>query len=161
MRLVVADTSPLRYLVQIDEIELLPRLFEKIFVPSIVCDELSHPSAPEVVREWIASRPTWLDVSVVRASDDPSFISLDQGENAAITLGLSISADLVLIDDRRGAAVAREKGLEVTGTLGVLDLAARRGIVDLAAALARLRKTNFRRREELLDSLLRQHNRGK
>ena len=33
MRLVVADTSPLRYLVQIDRIELLPRLFEKIFIP--------------------------------------------------------------------------------------------------------------------------------
>jgi predicted nucleic acid-binding protein len=143
MRLVVADTSPLRYLVQIDQIELLPRLFEKVFVPSIVCDELRHPSAPEVVRDWIGSGPKWLDVSVVRGSDDPSFSSLDQGENAAITLGLSISADLVLIDDRRGAAVAREKGLEVTGTLGVLDLAARRGIIDLAAALARLRTTNF------------------
>ena len=88
MRLVVADTSPLRYLVQIDEIELLPRLFEKVFVPSILCDELSHPSTPEAVRGWIASRPTWLDLSVVRASHDPSFISLDQSENAAITLGL-------------------------------------------------------------------------
>jgi predicted nucleic acid-binding protein len=161
MRLVVADTSPLRYLAQIDQIELLPRLFEKILVPSIVCDELRHPSAPQPVRDWIESSPGWLDVSVVLASDDPSLRGLDQGENAAITLGLSISAALVLIDDRRGAAAAREKGLEVTGTLGVLDLAARRGVVDLAAALARLRTTNFRRREELFDSLLRQHNRGK
>jgi predicted nucleic acid-binding protein len=44
MRVVVADTSPLRYLVQIDQINLLPRLFEKIFIPSVVCDELGHPS---------------------------------------------------------------------------------------------------------------------
>ena len=39
MRLVVADTSPLRYLVQIDQIALLPGLFEKIFIPSVVWAE--------------------------------------------------------------------------------------------------------------------------
>ena len=50
MRVVVADTSPLRYLAQIDQIELLPRLLEKIFIPSVVYDELRHPSAPEAVR---------------------------------------------------------------------------------------------------------------
>ncbi len=59
------------------------------------------------------------------ASDDPSLAALDEGEKAAIALGLSLSADLVLIDERRGAAAARGKGFEVTGTLGVLDLAAR------------------------------------
>ena len=160
MRFVVADTGPLRYLVQIDQIELLPRLFEKIFIPSVVYDELRHPSAPEAVRNWMSSRPDWLEVSVVSASDDPSLGALDEGEKAAIALGLSLSADLVLIDDRRGAAVARGKGFEVTGTLGILDLAARRGMVDLVDALARLRTTNFRGREELYDTLLKQHRRG-
>jgi len=160
MRLVVADTSPLRYLVQIEQIDLLPRLFEKIFIPSVVYDELRHASAPEAVRNWMSSRPDWLEVSVVSAGDDPSLGALDEGEKSAIALGLSLHADLILIDDRRGAAAARDKGFEVTGTLGILDLAARRGIVDLADALARLRTTNFRRREELFDALLKQHKRG-
>jgi predicted nucleic acid-binding protein len=160
MLIVVADTSPLRYLVQIDHIQLLPRLFEKILIPSVVSDELRHPSAPEVVRNWVSSRPDWLEVSVVNLSDDPSLGALDDGEKSAISLGLSVSADLILIDDRRGAAAARDKGLEVTGTLGILDLAARRGMIDFASALARLRATNFRRREELLDALLKQHKRG-
>ena len=106
MRLVVADTSPLRYLVQIDQIELLPRLFDKIFIPSVVCDELRHPSAPESVRNWMRSRPDWLEVSVVSPSDDPSLGALDEGEKSAIALGLSLSADLILIDDRQGAAAA-------------------------------------------------------
>jgi len=44
MRLVVADTSPIRYLVRIGKIDLLPHLFEKIFLPSVVADELRHPS---------------------------------------------------------------------------------------------------------------------
>jgi predicted nucleic acid-binding protein len=108
----------------------------------------------------MSSRPDWLEVSVVSASEDPSLGGLDVGEKSAIALGLSLSADLVLIDDRRGAAVARGKGFEVTGTLGILDLAARRGMIDLADTLARLRTTNFRRREELLDALLRQHEQG-
>ncbi len=160
MRLVVADTSPLRYLVQIGEIDLLHQLFEKIIIPSLVCDELRHPSAPESVRNWIESIPEWLEISVVRASDDPSLATLDEGEKSAIALGLSLAADLLLIDDRRGVAAARANGFEVIGTLGVLDLAARRGMVDLADALSRLRATNFRRREELFDALLRQHSRG-
>ncbi len=160
MRLVVADTSPLHYLVQIHQIELLPRLFEKVFTPSVVCDELRHPSAPEARRNWIDSSPGWIEVSAVSASDDPSLDALDEGEKSAIALGLSLSAGLILIDDRRGAAVARGKGFEVSGTLGILDLAARRGMVDLADALARLRTTNFRRREGLFDALLKQHQRG-
>jgi len=160
MRVVVADTSPLRYLLQIDQIELLPRLFEKILIPSVVCDELKHPSAPEVVRNWMNMRPGWLEVSVVSSGEDPSLAALDEGEKSAIALGLSLRADLILIDDSRGAAVARDKGFEVTGTLGILDLAARRGMIDLADALARLRTTNFRRREELFDALLKQHKRS-
>lgn len=122
MRLVAADTGPLRYLIQIGQIELLPRLFERIFVPSAVCEELSHPSAPETVRAWIGLRREWLDVSEV-AGDDPSLNTLDHGEKAVIALASTLHADLILVDDRSAAAIARAKGFEVTGTLGVLDLA--------------------------------------
>ena len=90
-------------------------------------------------------------------SDDPELSALDDGEKSAIALGLSLSADIILIDERRGAAAALRKGFEVTGTLGVLDLATERGMVDLAAALARLRETNFRFKEELFDALLQKH----
>jgi predicted nucleic acid-binding protein len=58
------------------------------------------------------------------------------------------------MDDREGVMVGRSKGLTVTGTLGVLSLAARRGLVDLADAFARLKRTNFRYRQEIVDELL-------
>jgi predicted nucleic acid-binding protein len=45
--IVVADTSPVHYLVLIGEVEILPALFEKIVVPTAVLDELVHPGAPE------------------------------------------------------------------------------------------------------------------
>ena len=72
MRLVVADTGPLNYLVLIDAIELLPKLFEKVFVPEAVRAELVHQDAPAVVRAWAAQPPAWLDVRTVSSGiDDP------------------------------------------------------------------------------------------
>jgi predicted nucleic acid-binding protein len=157
MRLVVADTSPVRYLIRIGEIGLLPGLFEKIMVPSVVVEELRHPSAPTVVRDWMREPPVWLEVLPVVTPDDPLFRALDDGERAAIALALTLQADLILIDERAGAAAAAQKGFAVTGTLGVLDLAAERGLVDLPSALARLANTNFRYRQELFDALLKKH----
>ena len=157
MRLVVADTSPIRYLVRIGQIDLLPRLFEKIFVPSVVADELRHPSAPPAVRDWMQQPPGWLEVMPVAEIDDPALAALDRGERSAIALGVFLRADLILIDDRKGVVAALSKGFEVTGTLGVLDLAAERGMVDLVDAIDRLKGTNFRYRQELFDVLLKKH----
>jgi len=70
---------------------------------------------------------------------------------------IPLRADLLLMDDRKGVIVARSKGLRVTGTLGVLDIAAERGLVDFAQAINRLRRTTFRIPEALLDSLLKKY----
>ena len=154
MRLVVADTSPVFYLLSIGHIDLLPRLFGKIFVPDAVHKELCHPSAPALVREWVARLPDWVEVVSVETLDDAAFLPLGAGESAAITLALSMHADLILIDERKGTRVALDKGFEVAGTLGVLALAARRGLVDLADSFARLKRTNFRYRQGIMDALL-------
>jgi predicted nucleic acid-binding protein len=116
--------------VQIGRIELLARLFEEIKLPSIVAEELRHPSAPPAVRAWMQDLPEWVKVLTAPESDNPILGKLDPGERAAIALGPSLKADLILIDERKGTAVALTKGFEVTGTLGVLDLAATRGLVN-------------------------------
>jgi len=154
MRLVVADTSPLFYLLSIEQIDLLPRLFGNILVPDAVYEELRHPAAPTVVREWAAPLPPWAEVRSVEILADAALAPLGAGERAAIALALTLNADLILIDERKGTAVAREKGFEVTGTLGVLSLAARHGLVDLAESFSRLKRTNFRYRQEIMDALL-------
>lgn len=156
MRLVVADTSPVFYLLSIDQIELLPRFFGKTFIPNAVHRELGHPSAPELVRQWVARLPEWVEMISVEALDDTALLPLGAGEREAITLALSMRADLILIDERKGTNVALDKGFEVTGTLGVLALAARRGLVDLADSFARLKRTNFRYRQGIMDMLLEQ-----
>lgn len=109
---------------------------------------------PEIVRVWIENPPGWLEVRVSPAIDDPSLQALDDGERAAIALPLALKADLILMDDRAGVAVARSKGFAVTGTLGLLDLAARRKLLKLDEAFARLKATNFRYPPEIMDALL-------
>jgi predicted nucleic acid-binding protein len=150
-RLVVADTSPIYYLLSIGHIDLRPQLFGKVFVPDAVHRELCHPAAPPVVRDWVARLPVWVEVTPVEAMEDTMLQPLGAGERDAITLALSLHADLILIDERKGRAVALSKGFDVTGTLGVLGLAARRGLVDLADSFARLKRTNFRYRQEIMD----------
>lgn len=81
---------------------------------------------------------------------------LDNGERMAIALAGTIGADLILMDDRDGVAFARRQGFAVTGTLGILDLAARRGLIDLGEAFTRLNATSFHYRQGLRDALLAQ-----
>jgi predicted nucleic acid-binding protein len=156
MRLVVADTGPINYLILIDAIGVLPKLFERIFIPVAVHKELIDSEAPEEVRAWILQAPAWLEVRANPELENgsPDERILDEGERAAIALARVISADLILMDDRAGVAVAQQHGLVVTGTLGVLELAARRGMIDLASAFARLKSTNFRYPPQIIDALL-------
>lgn len=157
MAIIVADTGPLRYLVLIDTIDLLPRLFGRVLIPEIVGAELSRSSTPLPVREWLATEPSWLE----RRPNPPTLgmlpPQLDAGERAAIALAQDIGDALLLIDDRAGIEAARGRGLKATGTLGILLQAAGLGLVDLPTAFARLKATNFRYRPALLDALLAQH----
>jgi predicted nucleic acid-binding protein len=159
VRLVIADTGPVNYLILIGYIDLLPALFEKVVLPSAVQAELTARKAPLSVRSWIASPPAWLEIHAMPSGpfDYGSLEGLDEGEKAAIGLAESLGADMLLMDDREGVMAARRKGLRVTGTLGILDLAAERGLADFAKAVERLRRTNFRRPEALLDALLKKH----
>jgi predicted nucleic acid-binding protein len=163
MRLVVADAGPLHYLVLTGDIELLPKLFESVLAPQAVHDELNDPATPEEVRAWIARTPGWLEIrpNLTPPQENESMRILDAGESAAIALALSVKADLVLMDDREGVSAARGEGLAVTGTLGILDIAARRGLIDLADAFERLKRTSFYYRQGLLDTILDAHTKGK
>ena len=50
---VVSDTSPICYLWLIGHIELLPDLFNHIFIPDAVCFELKDKGAPASLRNWV------------------------------------------------------------------------------------------------------------
>ena len=145
MRLVIADTGPLNYLILIGHIGLLPVLFEKVVLPTTVQSELASRKAPPFVRDWVANLPAWVEVreAPLSQAEDASLKGIDAGEKAAIQLAVSLHADLLLMDDRKGVNAAQRKGLRVTGTLGILDLAAQRGLAEFAQAVEQLRQTNL------------------
>jgi len=146
---VVSNTSPLNYLVLIDHQEILPALFGHVLIPEAVWHELRSPAAPQPVKAFLETWPSWLERRIV--SQAPQDLQqLDPGEQEAIALAQSVGASLVLLDEKKGRRAARDLGFVVTGTLGVLDLAARRGLVDLADALKRLERTTFRTTPRLL-----------
>lgn len=150
---VVSNTSPLNYLVLIELQQLLPAIFNRVLVPEAVLRELRSPAAPAQLGEWLDTKPDWLESRV--AADIPGELrELGPGERGAIVLAESVDDGLVLLDERKARGIARQRGLAVTGTLGVLDLAAARGLVDLADAFERLARTNFRGSPRLLRSLL-------
>ena len=150
----VADTSPLCYLILIDEIGLLSRLFDRVFVPPAVISELLHPDAPDAVREWAKNLPSGISVVKVPARSAPGLEKLQAGEREAILLAETVHADLILLDEKLARRAAAEIGLRITGTLGVLAEGASKGIVDLPAAIDRLRKTTFRCSPALLKATL-------
>ena len=153
--LVVADTSPLNYLVLIGQEAILPALYQRVVIPPAVLADLRQPRTPEAVRAWVAQPPAWLEVrQPQRALDARQFPRLGAGEREAIALAHELRAMLLLIDDADGRDVAERHALAAMGTLGILDNAALRGLVDLPSALARLQATTFRARRELFEALL-------
>jgi predicted nucleic acid-binding protein len=151
MIVVVADTSPLNYLIQIECQHLLPALFERVFVPTAVVKELDPPGTPAVVRTFLRQMPQRIAVRQVGLVPDPTLAVLDPGEQEAIQLAKEEHADLLLMDEKVGTRLARRHGLAVIGTLGVLVQAARYRLLDIDAALARLRATDFRCTPQVLE----------
>jgi len=152
--LIIADASPLHYLVLVGHVEILPALYERIMVPERVMAELRHQQTPIVVREWIETRPEWLEVRQVHVAASGSLAELGDGERDAILLALELHADLILLDDRRARVEASRQSLSFTGTLGVLEAASRRDLVNLPEVVGCLLETNFRVAPSLIHALL-------
>lgn len=143
---VVSDTGPLRYLVEIDAIDLLPNLYGGILTTPEVLGELKFDHFPDRVRTWAETPPTWLEIAA------PTTIrrftpEVHQGEASAISLAVERSADLILIDERTASAVALDAGLETYGLLGVVARGGARELIDFEDAMARIKKTKFRMKE--------------
>lgn len=127
---VVCDTSPLILLAKIDRLELLFRLYEQVAIPVSVLDEARVRSTEETTAiEALVENQA---VEIERGSPEvlqsvPA--DLGAGERAAIAVAIETGADLVILDDRAGRRVARERDLSVTGTIGILIEARARDMI--------------------------------
>jgi predicted nucleic acid-binding protein len=156
--IVIADTTPLNYLILIGQDRLLEALYGRVIVPPAVLAELQSQAAPPRVKTWMSRRPDWLEVNDAVFPADPSLAHLDAGERDAILLAQTLKADVLLMDDLGGRREAARRNLVVTGTLTVLYLGAGRGLVeDFPATLNQLLKTGFRASPRIIQLFLGRH----
>lgn len=155
----VSNTTPLRYLIAIGHEDLLGQLFEKVFVPVAVHEELTDSKTPENVRRRILSLPAWFGVRTVREAPASAFpVILHRGEREAILLAETLRSDVLLIDEQIGRTIALSRNLPLSGTLGVLERADTMGLVaSFPEVLKQLKASGFFIAEALEQQLVQRH----
>ncbi|WP_017299853.1 DUF3368 domain-containing protein [Nodosilinea nodulosa] len=134
--IVVSNAGPIIALARIEHLFLLQDLYGELVIPTavqqeVVCLPTDLPGAREV------KAASWIEVVGVSDSIAVSFLRerLDAGESEAIVLVLERQADLLLIDEARGRRIAQAREIPHIGTLGILVLAKRRGLVETVTPL--------------------------
>jgi predicted nucleic acid-binding protein len=156
---VVSDTSPLRVLQRLNQLDLLPALFDEVLVPPTVVVEIANV-ADSTRRFDVAAVPGVRVVAPASRSPVEEMIKvnrLDPGEAEAIQLAVETRADVLLIDERRGTKIARECGLRTTGVLGILVQAKQRQLIQSVRPFlsALQNEGRFFLTEELIEQILR------
>jgi predicted nucleic acid-binding protein len=141
---IVSDTSCLILFNNIGELELLKKLFGTIHVSETVLKEFNQPV------------PAWFVVVKPKTDMHRGLSSyLDPGEATAIALAAEHKHSLLIIDEVKGRRVAKELEISVTGSLGVLVAAKKKGhIKAVRPIIEKIRKTNFRVSEDLIKRVL-------
>ena len=134
--LTVSNTSPLTNLAVIGRLSIVRRQFEAIVIPEVVWHEMNaldhspgrHALQAAMADGWLIVRPPASATATLMTAISAS--GLDAGESAAIALAVTENASRLLIDERRGRAMARHFHLPMTGALGILAVARHRAEIS-------------------------------
>jgi hypothetical protein len=163
--IVISDTSAITNLAAIQHLQLLPQLYTQVTIPEAVYCELTDIDPP-VPGSSEVQTASWLEVRQVASREIVERlryeVRLDPGESEAIALALELSADLLLIDERRGRAEANRLGLRITGLLGILIEAKHQNLIVAVKPLmdALITTSEFRVSPALYNQILDMVNEG-
>lgn len=143
--MVVSDTSPIICLIRLKRINLLNQLFGQVIIPKAVYDEvIILETFGEDLTGFINAK--WLQLQDPQNSKMLNELGklLDSGEISAIALAKELKVKYLLIDEKRGRKIASEKGLIVIGTIGILLMAKKKGLIrKIKPYLEKLKKAGF------------------
>ena len=131
---VIVDTSCLLAFAHIGRVSLLQELCPQLIV------------TPEVAKEYQADLPPWIQVVSVQNTVLTKSINalLGLGEASTIALALETHNPLIILDDKRARAYAKNLGLNYTGVIGLLRLGHKKGIIkDIDVIIAGLMGSHF------------------
>jgi predicted nucleic acid-binding protein len=119
MNIVISDTTALIILAKSDLLSLLSNLFQKIYIPQAVYDELMFKD--DIVKYRINQFDTITikPVSDLKTLERIKRLNIDKGEIEAISLAIELDL-MLIIDERKGRKIALNQGLKVVGVLGIL-----------------------------------------
>jgi predicted nucleic acid-binding protein len=128
----VVNSSPLIVLAAAGHLHLLRMLGRRMIVPLVVAHEVRRYGDTDPAHRALAELD-WLDVidtgpvaAAVRAC------RVDAGESAVLTWALLHPGTTAVIDDRLGRRCAAVLGITTRGTLGLILIAKRRGVIPAA-----------------------------
>ena len=144
---VITDTSCFILLDKIDAFPVLRTLYQNII------------TTPEIAAEFGKRLPDWIHIkSVENKKLQNSYLEkVDLGEASAIALAMELPSPLLILDDLKGRKLASQLNLKYTGTLGVLILAKKNGIISsLTSYFNKIKTTDFRISPDLLQKILKE-----
>lgn len=145
-RIIISDASPLIGLSIVNGLHWLPEIFGNVWIPEAVRDEV----LPKRAAQGKQAIDTALKNGWIQLWEYPfqplTDLDLDEGESACISIAFGLSEPALLImDERAGRAVAKEKGITVIGTAAIIAEAKKRGLIPSAkAAFEVLHQSDFR-----------------
>lgn len=142
--IIVSDTTPLRYLIEIEKAHILETLFGRVIIPQAVFDDLQRAETPQKVRDWVVNRPDWLELRQADQSLYTPQKKIGDGEREAFALVLELNADAVLLDDKGALVEAKRLSIRAIRTFAILESAAAKDLLDLPQTVDELRRTSFR-----------------
>lgn len=130
----VVNSGPLISLARIGQLDLLPTLFGEVISPRAVFDEVTQD--PLLPGAEVLAKADWL--RVVDASDREAverlYVWLDAGESEVLVVAQELGATAA-IDERRGRNLAATLGVPQTGTVGILLIAKKQGVIPAVTPL--------------------------
>jgi predicted nucleic acid-binding protein len=111
----------------------------------------------EVKNEFGESLPNWINVVKVQDLQKKRELEevLDAGEASSIALSLEIEDSILIIDELKGRKIASSLNIKIIGTIGILILAHKKGLIkDLITVILKLVNNGFRLSDDLLNSIV-------
>lgn len=157
-KVVVVNTSPIIYLSSINQISLLKKLFQKVFIPDAVKREvLSGGKDSFGVREIKGEK--WIKTQTIKNELAKKYLltDIDDGEAEVIILAEELEASTIIMDDRLGRKIAKLRGFNVIGTLRILVAAKEKGLITVIKPLIKkLKEVGFWISDDVYRAILKQ-----